>query len=51
MLLHKLADSFANMIQMSPREVCLAEDSARELKTLCSIYRGRVGALVRYIMP
>jgi hypothetical protein len=38
MLLHKLADSFANMIQMSPREVCLAEDPARELKTLCSIY-------------
>jgi hypothetical protein len=38
MLLHKLADSFANMIQMSPREVCLAEDPARELKMLCSIY-------------
>ena len=26
------------MIQMSPREVCLAEDPARELKMLCSIY-------------
>jgi len=38
MLLHKLTDSFANMIQMSPKEVCLAEDPARELKTLCSIY-------------
>jgi hypothetical protein len=38
MLLHKLGDSFANMIQMSPREVCLAEDPARELKTLSSIY-------------
>ncbi len=38
MLLHKLADSFANMIQMSPREVCLAEDPARELKTLLSSY-------------
>jgi hypothetical protein len=38
MLLHKLEDSFANLIQMSPREVCLAEDPARELKTLCSIY-------------
>jgi hypothetical protein len=37
-LLHKLADSFANMIQMSPREVCLAEDPARELRTFCSIY-------------
>ena len=38
MLLHKLNDSFANLIQMSPRKVCLAEDPARELKTLCSIY-------------
>jgi len=37
-LLHKLEDSFANLIQMSPRRVCLAEDPARELKTLCSIY-------------
>ena len=38
MLLHKLEDSFANLIQMSPRKVCLAEEPARELKTLCSIY-------------
>jgi hypothetical protein len=37
-LLHKLEDSFANFIQMSPRKVCLAEDPARELKTLCSMY-------------
>jgi hypothetical protein len=37
-LLHKLEDSFANLIQMSPRKVCLAEDPARELKTLCSMY-------------
>ena len=37
-LLHKLDDSFANSIQMSPRKVCLAEDPARELKTLCSMY-------------
>jgi hypothetical protein len=38
MLLHRLADSFANIIQMSTREVCLAEDPARELKTLLSTY-------------
>jgi hypothetical protein len=38
MLLHKLEDSFANLIQMSPKEVCLAEDQTQELKTLCSIY-------------
>jgi hypothetical protein len=39
-ILHKLEDSFANMIQISPRKVCLAEDPARELKTLSSIYLG-----------
>jgi hypothetical protein len=38
MLLHKLGDSFANLIQMSPGNVCLAEDPARELKRLFSIY-------------
>jgi hypothetical protein len=38
MLLHKLDDSFANLIQVSPKGVCLAEDPVRELKTLCSIY-------------
>jgi len=38
MLLHKLGDSFANLIQMSPGNVCLAEDPARELKRLLSIY-------------
>jgi hypothetical protein len=37
-LLHKFEDSFANLIQMSPRKVCLAEDPAHELKMLCSIY-------------
>ncbi len=37
-LLHKLGDSFANVIQMSPGNVCLAEDPVRELKTLFSIY-------------
>jgi hypothetical protein len=38
MLLHKLGDSFANLIQISAKEVCLAEDPARELKRLLSIY-------------
>jgi hypothetical protein len=38
MLLHKLEDSFANIIQVSAKEVCLAEDPARELKRLFSIY-------------
>jgi len=37
-LLHKLEDSFANLIQMSPRKVCLAEDPARELEMLYSLY-------------
>jgi hypothetical protein len=37
-LLQKLQDSFANLIQMSPGKVCLAADPARELKTLLSIY-------------
>ena len=38
LLPRKLEDSFANVIQISARKVCLAEDPARELKTLCSIY-------------
>jgi hypothetical protein len=37
-LLHKLGDSFANVVQMSPGKVCLAENPARELKTLFSSY-------------
>jgi hypothetical protein len=37
-LLHKLEDSFANLIQTSPRKVCLAEDPAQELKMLYSLY-------------
>jgi hypothetical protein len=37
-LLLKLEDSFANLIQMSPGKVCLAEDPVRELKTLLLIY-------------
>lgn len=38
MVLHRLADSLANLIQMSAGKVCLAEDPARELKTLLTIY-------------
>ena len=38
MLLHKLEDSCANLIQLSPRGVSLAQDPAREFETLCSIY-------------
>jgi Protein of unknown function (DUF3037) len=34
----KLEDSFANLIQISPRKVCLAADPARELDALSSIY-------------
>jgi Protein of unknown function (DUF3037) len=37
-LLHKLEDSFANLIQISPRKVCLAAEPIRELDTLCSLY-------------
>jgi hypothetical protein len=37
-LLHKLEDSFANLIQISPRQVCLAAEPTRELDTLSSIY-------------
>ena len=37
-LLHKLEDSFANLIQISPRQPCLAAEPVRELETLCSVY-------------
>lgn len=37
-LLHKLEDSMANLIQISPRQVCLAAEPTRELETLCSLY-------------
>jgi len=37
-LLLKLQDQFANMIQISPRQVCLAADPALELESLGSIY-------------
>src|SRR5579863_6900101 len=38
LLLRKFEESFANMIQLSPRNVCLAPEPARELERLCSIY-------------
>jgi hypothetical protein len=37
-LLHKLEDSFANLIQISPRQPCLAAEPTQELETLCSLY-------------
>jgi Protein of unknown function (DUF3037) len=38
LLPRKLEDSFANLIQISPRKVCLAVEPARELEALSSIY-------------
>jgi len=38
MLLHRLEDSFANLIQISARQVCLAADPAQELERLRPIY-------------
>jgi hypothetical protein len=37
-VLHQLEDSFANWIQISPRQPCLATEPTRELETLCSLY-------------
>src|SRR5580658_9230993 len=37
-LLHKLEDSFANLIQISPRQICLAAEPTGEIETLCSLY-------------
>jgi len=37
-LLHKLEDSFANSIQITGRQVCLAANPAQELERLRSIY-------------
>jgi len=38
LLLDKLEESLANLIQISPRKMCLAADPAWEMDTLCSIY-------------
>lgn len=38
LLLRKFEESFANMIQLSPRNVCLATEPGRELERLCSMY-------------
>ena len=37
-VLHQLEDSFANWIQISPRQPCLATEPTQELETLCSLY-------------
>jgi hypothetical protein len=37
-LLRKLEDSFSNVIQLSARKGCLAEDPAKEMETLASLY-------------
>lgn len=37
-LLRKLEESFANVIQISPRELCLAEEPTLEIETLRSLY-------------
>jgi hypothetical protein len=44
-LLKRLEDSFSNVIQLSPAKGCLAEDPAREIETMASIYleAARVG--------
>jgi hypothetical protein len=44
-LLRRLEDSFSNVIQLSPAKGCLAEDPAREIETMASIYlsAARVG--------
>jgi hypothetical protein len=38
LLLRTFEESFANMIQISPRTPCVATEPARELDRLCSIY-------------
>jgi hypothetical protein len=45
-LLRRLEDSFSNVIQLSPAKGCLAEDPARELDAMASMYleAARVGA-------
>jgi Protein of unknown function (DUF3037) len=37
-LLRRLEDSFSNVIQLSPAKGCLAEDPAREIEAMASIY-------------
>jgi len=38
LMLGKLEDSFANLVQISPRKVCLAAEPALELEKLSSLY-------------
>ncbi len=37
-LLRRLEDSFSNVIQLSPAKGCLAEDPAREIEAMASMY-------------
>src|ERR1700678_964480 len=37
-LLRRVEDSFSNVIQLSPAKGCLAEDPAREIETMASMY-------------
>lgn len=37
-LLRKIADSFSNVIQVSPMKACLAEEPAKEIETLARLY-------------
>jgi Protein of unknown function (DUF3037) len=37
-LLRKLDDSFSNLIQVSPTKACLAQEPAKEMETLASLY-------------
>jgi hypothetical protein len=37
-LLHKLEDSFANLVQISPPQPCLSAEPTKELEMLCSLY-------------
>src|SRR5580693_3126888 len=37
-VLRQLEDTFANSIQISPRQSCLAMEPTQELETLCSLY-------------
>ncbi len=38
LLLRKLDDSFSNLIQVSPTKACLAQEPAKEMETLASLY-------------
>jgi|SRR5579863_263957 len=47
LLLHRLEDSFSNVIQLSPTKGCLAEDPVREIELLAQLYFERPKAVTR----